>query len=85
MTAGMLETLQLPTISVPSGLSVQSLHIRSFSRLFKGWDAAEIRHHVNLFLTAEFTSMLYLPVIQRLQAAQARGDLVLILSSSPDF
>lgn len=67
------------------GMSVQTLHARTFSRLFKGACSKEIRRHVDQFLTAELTSMLYAPVIQRLQAAQARGDLVLILSSSPDF
>jgi HAD superfamily hydrolase (TIGR01490 family) len=66
-------------------MSVQTLHAKSFSHLFKGSDLSAICAHVDKFLTESLQAMLYLPVIQRLKAAQDRGDMVLILSSSPDF
>lgn len=67
------------------GMSVQILHIKSFERLFKGHSLSEIHHHVDQFLTNELASLFYAPVMQRLKAAQERGDHVIILSSSPDF
>lgn len=67
------------------GMSVQTLHAKSFAHLFKGRNLSDICEHVDKFLTENLQSMLYLPVVERLKAAQERGDAVLILSSSPDF
>lgn len=67
------------------GMSIQTLHAKSFERLFKGQNFLEIRRHVDQFLIDHLSSMLYQPVMQRLKAAQAQGDEVVILSSSPDF
>jgi HAD superfamily hydrolase (TIGR01490 family) len=66
-------------------MSVQTLHAKSFAHLFKERDLSVISPHVDRFLTKNLQSMLYLPVVQRLKEAQNRGDVVLILSSSPDF
>jgi HAD superfamily hydrolase (TIGR01490 family) len=67
------------------GMSVQDLHAKSFRRLFKGQPLEAIHQHVDNFLTAELSLLLYPPVVQRLREAQRRGDRVVILSSSPDF
>jgi HAD superfamily hydrolase (TIGR01490 family) len=66
-------------------LSIQTLHGKSFRRLFKGRPLMEITQHVVKFLTESLAVMLYAPVVQRLKEAQDRGDRVIILSSSPDF
>lgn len=66
-------------------LPVQSLHANAFSRLFKGRSLTELNGHVEKFLTENLDSLVYSPVVQRLQEAHARGDATLILSSGPDF
>lgn len=67
------------------GMSIADLHAHTFSRLFKGRFLADIQFYVVQFLTKYLTSLLYTPVLNRLKIAQAKGDYVLILSSSPDF
>lgn len=67
------------------GMSIQTLHVRSFLRLFKGRMAAEIGLLVTKFLKEHLPSLLSAPVLRRLHEAQSRGDYLLILSSSPDF
>ncbi len=66
-------------------MSIEKLHAKSFARLFKGQAFQDIHQHVKKFLLCHLSSMLYSPVVQRLQAARERGDYVVILSSSPDF
>lgn len=66
-------------------MSIHDLHQKTFIHLFKGRSLADIHSHVNRFLDDVLDAMLYPPAIQRLKEAQARGDTVIILSSSPDF
>lgn len=66
-------------------VSIQTIHAKSFKRLFKGKALASIHQDVDKFLTETLASLLYLPVVQRLKSAQASGEKVIILSSSPDF
>lgn len=67
------------------GLSVQKLHVKSFSRLFQGQSLAILQEHVEAFLTENLQNLLYTPVAQRLREAHSRGETTLILSSGPDF
>ncbi len=67
------------------GMSVQSLHAKTFAHLFKGCDLTAIQRHVENFLLENFASLLYDPVVKRLEAAQDKGEEAIILSSSPDF
>lgn len=67
------------------GLSIEKLHYKTFSALFKGRSLQDLQKHVDRFLNETLETMLYPPVYQRLQEAQERGEYTLILSSSPDF
>ena len=67
------------------GLSIYELHHRIFRRLFEGRNSLEICNFAAKFLTESFEEMLYSPALERLNEAMARGDYVVILSSSPDF
>jgi HAD superfamily hydrolase (TIGR01490 family) len=67
------------------GMSIHDLHMKTFVRLFAGRSLADVRQHVTQFLAVSLDPMLYPPVMQRLRQAQAQGDYVVILSSSPDF
>lgn len=66
-------------------MSIQHLHQKMFSTLFKGRVIKEIDRHVQAFLDQELETMLYEPTIQRLKEAEQAGHYTLILSSSPDF
>lgn len=67
------------------GMSLQKLHARSFSRLFKGQLSVDFTPLVDHFLQKHFILMLYPPAVERLKVAKKRGDRIIILSSSPDF
>ena len=67
------------------GMSLQNLHTRTFSRLFKGRTHLEISSHADQFLNENLSSLLFQPVFKRLKEAQSQEQPVLILSSSPDF
>lgn len=66
-------------------LSLVKMQARIFQRLFQGKPAAFFQTHVQRFLDQNFDQLLYLPAVERLKQAQSNGDLVAILSSSPDF
>jgi len=67
------------------GMSIFDLHMQTFTHLFQKRSLSDVRQHVAKFLDESLNGMLYLPVVQRLKQAQAQGDHVVILSSSPDF
>lgn len=56
-----------------------------FKVLFLGRSSSEIRQEVQLFLEQNFDSLIYPPAVQRLHAAQLRGEYTVILSTGPDF
>lgn len=66
-------------------MSIHDLHWKTFLYLFKGRSIVDVQAYVNRFLDVALDDMLYSPAINRLKQAQARGDKVLILSSSPHF
>ncbi len=67
------------------GMSMQTLHDKIFTYLFKGCLLEEIRCLVHLFLNQSLSSLIYKPAMERLEEAQRRKEKVFILSSSPDF
>lgn len=66
-------------------LSMQSLHKKIFSSLFRGKPADPFKQLAASFIKEKFDDMLYLPAVQRLNNAKREGHYTGILSSSPDF
>ncbi len=67
------------------GMAMNELHRRSFQRLFLGRRLGQIELLADQFLLRFFEKMLNRSIVERLAAALSSGDLVLLLSSSPDF
>ena len=67
------------------GMSIEHLHLKIFENIFRGQRLARIKEHAMRFIQIQLPELLYLPAVQRLRAAQAEGETVVILSSSPDF
>lgn len=65
--------------------SVKQVHKKIFNRLFKGKSIDDLQPVIDEFLNLHLDTMLYLPAIEKLQMAQQQGNVVGILSSSPDF
>ncbi len=56
-----------------------------FPAFFFSKSSAEISHLVKEFIDRSLATMLYLPVAEHLFASQEQNDIVLLLSSSPQF
>jgi HAD superfamily hydrolase (TIGR01490 family) len=67
------------------GMSMNLLHKKSFERVFLGKSSAEIYAFAEQFLTESLLEMIYVPILERVVAAQKKGDEVVLLSSSPEF
>ena len=67
------------------GLSIFDLHHKIFLVLFQGRQSSEIENYVEEFLDQELHTLLYDPVVKRLQDAKEKGHYTLILSASPHF
>lgn len=67
------------------GMSIHDLHQKTFTHLFKGRLISDVQKYADQFLDSSLDGMLYEPVVQKLKQAQAQGDTVIILSSSPHF
>ncbi len=66
-------------------LSMQSMQIKIFNSLFKGFSYQFFMNIAEDFFQKSIDAMIYLPAYQELKEFLARGDFVAILSSSPDF
>lgn len=66
-------------------LSMQSMQIKIFNSLFKGYSYQFFMDKADDFVQKSIDTMIYLPAYQELKKFQERGDFVAILSSSPDF
>ncbi|MGZ6297882.1 MAG: HAD family hydrolase [Parachlamydiaceae bacterium] len=66
-------------------LSLLEMQTQIFQKLFRGKPKAFFETHAHSFLDQNFERFLYLPAVKRLKQALANGELVVILSSSPDF
>lgn len=67
------------------GMSLEKLHQKIFDVIFKDQSLEVVQRHVENFLHKNFLAMLNLGVVKYMREAQANGDFVYILSSSPDF
>lgn len=66
-------------------LSMQGLHEKIFSSLFRNKPSSLFKELAAAFIKEKFDEMLYLPAVQRLNNAKREGHYTGILSSSPDF
>lgn len=67
-------------------LSIAKLHEVGFKYLFRGKSEIELKEWVEEFLNEKsFETHLYKPAFEKLKAAQAEGQLTVILSTSPAF
>lgn len=67
------------------GQSLTWLHRKIFSAFLETFDKRTLLGHVNSFLDKELASLLYAPVLDKLNEALENGQHVALLSSSPDF
>lgn len=66
-------------------ISLQSLHVNIFQRLFKGRSEKNIRLLADLFYQETHQAIWNPSILERLKNAQNEGHFTVILSSSPDF
>lgn len=66
-------------------MPINELHKRSFEKLFKGHYVDEIHRLTTQFLDESLMKMINPLILARLRKAQLNGNVILILSSSPDF
>lgn len=67
------------------GKSLDWLHRKVFNRFFDKFSKPLLLKYVNEFLDLHLDQLYYPPAFKAFFDAQAKGDLVAILSSSPDF
>lgn len=67
------------------GLSLHALHNKVFASIFQGSCRDEIESYADCFLKESLPHLLSQPLLKILKEGQARGDTVLLLSSSPEF
>lgn len=67
------------------GMSMQKLHQRASDRLFNEILPCQMELLVQEFLHSNFFPEPYFPAMENLRIAHEKGEIILILSSSPDF
>lgn len=66
-------------------MSLLTLHELCFNRFFLGCSLSKIQKQVNIFLDKHLSSIVFTPILQRLEKAKKQGAYIAILSNSPDF